>query len=201
MSDPRVLLLGTAIAETEATERAELLANAVVPNSAKYLAVAGKFEAPDQVKTFNVERGYHSAPEDLRTSAMWAGAESSGGPRFRDGYDLYCLRRILEMAEAYEVAAILRDDALSVQAFGGLTAELRARPFLTIARPVGASDGLGWSAVLFDLNSADRGFLELAWELYFSGAVYAMSPYSLNNALTVAWDAHRQIASDPELTH
>lgn len=191
MSDPRILVLGTASNVVESEEALTRLNRIVLPNASKHVATAGKFDSRAIAATLNVEAGYPAEPAVLHTLAAWAERHDPADPRFRDGYDLYCLRRLLENGAEGDLALIVREDTELERIWPDLRERIARQLFLTF--PI---DNSFFPSILFNLNDPEApAFLSIAWELYSSGSAYAMDPYSLQRALTTASDALRLQAS------
>lgn len=186
MSDPLILVLGTAADADESEHSLRLLEELQLPNAVKYVLTTGKFDARGAARTFNIEAGYPGEPAILRTLAAWA--ELPSDARARDGYDLFCLKRLLEQAGSFDLALLLRGSAIGIEAEPDLAAKMNGRHFLIFPDAADAEP----ASVLFNLSNADsRRFLDLGCELFATGAVYGLSPYSLNSALEAADDALR----------
>lgn len=181
MSDPRVLLCGPAIDAADPGRSLEMLRSVSLPNAVRYLVTAGKFDAGLSSKTFNVEVGYPREPADLQTLAAWAEVPYLEDARFRDGYDLFALRGILVKACPCDFAVLLRDTARFQEMWPALLLEIVDRPFLARG-----------SNILFNLrDERTAGVLDFAWELYITGSVYGISPYSFEVTLMTAADSLR----------
>lgn len=193
MSNPRVLLCRTALNCSEAAAGLEVLRAVQLENATKFLVTTGKFDAENVAVKFNVDAGYPADAAYLQTIAAWAEQPHSTEPRFRDGYDLFCLRRLLGKHPDFEFAVVLRDragfDEWWVESQGETGGEL----FLALA-PATAENGEAAPNVVFRLDD-DRtsDFLELAWELYATGAVFGMVDYSFDLALETAAEALRLV--------
>jgi hypothetical protein len=193
LSDPSILICGPALDAAESADRLEMLRIVPWPNAKKYVVTTGKFDAGKLAKSININAQYPPEPVYLQTLAGWVGFPDRSGPRFRDGYDLFCLRKILTKDGGFDYAILLREAIGFQDHWQNLRASVEDRIFLTFHD--GLSDASDLSAscnVLFDLR--DRRALrtlDLAWELYLTGAVYALTSYNLNHALTLAVDALR----------
>jgi hypothetical protein len=122
----------------------------------------------------------------------WAEIGGLSDPRFRDGYDLYCVRRVLGRHGPFDVAVVLRGGAASFESrWPELLKSVEGRLFVTFDGDAAAAltPGVG-SNILFDLRD-DRApaFLEAAMQLFLTGSVYGMSDYTLDRALGVALEA------------
>jgi hypothetical protein len=188
LSDPRVVLVGSAIDEAGSSASLRTLAALNLPHATRYIVTRGKFDTQNLAKTANVEAGYPSEPAQLQTLASWAECPLRKDPRFRDGYDLYCLRTILARTHEFDYALLIREQSRPQLRWPELLAAIAGTLFLTIS----SDDDIGASNLM--LNLADErasAFLDSALELYFTGAAYAISPYSFENALLTAADALR----------
>ena len=191
MPEPRILVLGAASNAVESEEALARLNRVVLPNASKHVVTAGKFDSRAIAATLNVEAGYPAEPAVLQTLAAWAEVHDPTDPRFRDGYDLYCLRRLLTNGAEGDLALILREGTELGSNWPELQERIAGRLFLTFP-----SDQSFLPSMLFNLTDPQAtAFLDLAWELYFGGSVYAMDPYCLERALTAASDALRLQAS------
>ena len=95
LSEPTILLCGPALDAEESAVSLEVLRQVALPGAAKFLVTTGKFDTEGAAKGFNVEADYPAEPAYLQTLLRWSAAGGLDDPRFRDGYDLYCLGRIL----------------------------------------------------------------------------------------------------------
>ena len=188
MSDHRVILLGPAMDADESERALERLGRIVLPTASKHVVTTGKFDARHLAATFNVEAGYPNEPARLQTLAALAETGDSQ-PRFRDGYDLYCLRRFLAKGHEGDFVVMVRDDADLTRVWPELQERIEGRLFLVISEEPNGS-------VILNLRDPQAAaLLETVLELYLSGAVYAMEPYSFSGALTAAAGTLRLQAS------
>lgn len=192
MSDPRILLCGPALDPTESANRLEMLRLVALPNATKYVVTTGKFDAQKLAKTFNINAEYPAEPAYLHTLAAWAEFPDRCEPRFRDGCDLFCLRSILAKNGDFDYAILLREAVGFQERWPNLRAGAEGKMFLSFHEGLSAASDPAAANVLFNLRDkrASR-FLDLASELYRTGAVYAMTPYSLERALMAAVDGLR----------
>jgi hypothetical protein len=187
LPDPRILVLGTASNAAQPEDVLARLDRIALPNVSKHVATAGKFDSRGIAATLNVEAGYPAEPAVLHTLAAWAERQDPADPRFRDGYDLFCFRRLLANGVEGDLGLIVRGDCELESIWPELREKLAGQLFVTFP-----SDTAHFPSIFFDLNDPEApAFLDLAWESYLSGSVYAMDPYSLQRALTAASDALR----------
>lgn len=168
-----------------------MLRRVELPGAAKFLVTTGKFDAEGVAKGFNVEADYPPEPAYLQTLLRWSETGGFADPRFRDGYDLYCLRRILARSPQFDLAVLLRRDPDGLdEAWPDLCKNVDGQLFLTFG------DG-GSPSLLVDLRDARApALLDAAWQLYVTGAVYGLDGYSLDRALDIALEA-----IEPETSH
>jgi hypothetical protein len=193
LSDPAILILATAEDAAEVPARLAKLGDVRLPNASKYLSAPGKFDAKGLAKTFNVDSGYPAAPAQLQTLHAWAELLDEPDPRFRDAYDLFCLRALIERSDPFDYAILLGDGAGVADELTKLPARLGNDLFAPLGRSTSdPSKDSARESILFDLvNERASNFLNLAWELYVTGAAYGISPYSFARVLTIAADAQR----------
>lgn len=188
MPEPRILIVGPALNAAESARSLEMLGCVNLPDATKFVVTTGKFDAAGSAKTFNVETGYPAEPPALQSLAAWAEVPHGFDPRFRDGYDLYCLRSLLAKNDGFDYAVLLRDATGFEERWPDLKAKLEGRLFLTFHPQLATAAASG--NVLFDLRDERMpGLLELALDLYLSGAGYALPAYSLESALMTAIEA------------
>lgn len=193
MSDPRILLCGPALDAVESACSLEMLQSVTLPNVTKYVVVSGKFNVNKSVKAFNVDTGYPAEPVQLQTLAAWAEVPHRDDPRFRDGYDLFCLRGILAKNGPPDIAVLLRDSLGFDELWPDLLANAQDKMFLTFSgsKPSAVVDATRQN-ILFNLQDENvHDLLDLGWDLYATGAVYGISPYSLDAAFMTAANAQR----------
>ena len=178
LSEPTILLCGPALDAAESAASLEMLRQVALPGAAKFLVTTGKFDTEGAAKAFNVEADYPAEPAYLQTLLRWSEAGGLDDRRFRDGYDLYCLRRILARHGPFDFAVLLRGDAASLEAgWPELGKEVDGRLFLTFGDEASPS-------LLVDLQDARAAaFLDTAWRFYVTGAVYGIDGYALDGAL------------------
>lgn len=159
-----------------------------LPNATKYFVAHGKFDTQHPIKTCNIEADYPAALPYLRTLARWAAHSNPSDERFRDGYDLFCLRNILAKNEGFDYAILLRGVDGFQEHWLDLRTAIQEQTFLTFAAAVvETSDTMTERNVIFDLGDRRAvGLLEQVCELYLTGAAYALSPYCLSDALATA---------------
>lgn len=186
MSDPAVLLVAPVLDEADSTASLQMLRNVGVPNATKVLVTNGKFDAQKLATTFNIETGYPPEPARLQTLAAWAEVPYRTDPRFRDGFDMFCLNKVIAKAGQFDCAVLVRDATGLQEAWADLVAELSDRLFSTFR----AEGDAGPGNILFNLVAprASR-FLDAASELYATGAGFGITPYSLTNALMTTMQA------------
>lgn len=197
MLEPRILICGTADDAGSSQASLELLETISLADAAKFVVTTGKFETRDIAAKFNVEADYPPEPAQLRTYSAWAELEGVADPRLRDGYDLFCLRRILAKHRAFSHALLLRHGGGFENGWTGLAERLGNRLFVRFGEGIDArAAGHPLCNVLFRLNdvrSAD--FLDRAWDLYASCAVYAIEEYDFEAALDAAAATLRSVAA------
>ncbi len=192
MPDPTILLCAPALDADESAAGLDVLRRVKLRGSAKFLVTTGKFDAQGDAKTVNVESDYPPEPALLQTLLRWTESDALSDPRFRDGYDLFCFRRVLSRFKKFEKAVLLRKGADALQKnWPELKTPLKGQLFVTFSDRVPArprtADNL---SLLIDLTDERwAGFLDLALELYLTGAVYGMERYSLHLALSTALKA------------
>lgn len=185
MPDPRVLICGPAINAAETAEGLEILSGISLDGATKVVVTSGKFDAEGAARTFNAESGYPAYPAQLESLSRWAGVEEWPDRRFRDGYDLINLARILRNEGEFDLAVLLRDGDGFDDRWPTLVSELETDPFLTFA----AEDGARESLLLNLRVPTTRSILDLACDFYLSGRSFALSPYSLKAVLDIATEA------------
>jgi hypothetical protein len=170
----------------------EALREVTLPGVAKFLITTGKFETDGAARAVNVEADYPGEPAYLRTLLSWAEVADRADPRFRDGYDLYCVRRILSRHGPFAFAVVLRGGGGSLESrWPELLKSIEGRLFLTFDGDASAASTPGaGSNILFDLRD-DRApaFIEAAMQLFLTGSVYGLSDYTLDRALETALEA------------
>jgi hypothetical protein len=189
LPEPAILLCGPALDAEGSAASLDLLRQVSLPNATKYLVTTGKFDAGGDAKTVNVETDYPADPPQLRSLLRWAEINDLEDGRFRDGYDLYCLRRILSRFKKFDYALVLRNGATSLPGWWPeLQASIAGRTFLTFdGQGPGAGTLSPHPSLIIDLQDARTpAFLDAAWELYRTGAVYGLEPYSIAAALDTA---------------
>lgn len=194
MFDPRILLLGPGLNDVESAASLERLHRVILPNATKYVVAPGKFDTQKWAKTFNAEAGaeYPADAPYLHTLAAWAEVRDWQDPRFRDGYDFFCLRSILSREESFDYAILLREPVLVQGRWRDLRVSADGKLFLTFSEEPTGSASPAAQNVLFNLaDPRTPAFLELLWDLFVTGVAYAMAPYSFEEALNAAADALR----------
>ena len=193
MSDPKILLCGPALDLQESAARLEMLRQITLPNATKFVVTTGKFDAKKEARTFNIEADYPTEPALLQTLAAEAVGSDLRDRRFRDGYDLFCLRRILAAHEGFDLALLLREADRFEDRWPELRSSIRNELFLTFAEQRPEGDELN-SATNLLINLRDKraaAFLDRVATVYASGAAYAMTHYSLDAALSLSWNSLR----------
>ena len=187
MSDPKLLILGPAFDPQESERSVACLDAVVLPNATKFVVTRGKFDAGAAAKTFNIDSGYPPEIAMLQTLATSAGCDHRSDPRFRDGYDLFCIRRLLDRHAGFDQLLLMRDPADLAQHWPEMLARASANMF--------AVSAAGGGNLLLNLADARSGaLLDMAWSLYRSGAAYAIQPYGLGTAMGIAREAVDAVA-------
>lgn len=186
MPDPALLILGPAFDAGESRRSAENLGRVDLSHTSKFVVTRGKFDAGTVARTFNIDTGYPAEIAQLQSLATSAGHRFRDDLRFRDGYDLFCIRRLLEKHGGFDLLLLLRDPAGLEQAWPDLSERA--------ARNLFAVDETGRNLVLNLADPLCRAFLEQAWTLYRTGAAFAIPSYDLATALATARDALDLIA-------
>lgn len=186
MSDARILIVTSAIDSHEAAAALQMLMSTNVPNSTKYLAAVGKLDSQKPIKTTNVEARYPTEPVHLQTLCAWAEVSLAADSRFRDGYDLFCLRTVLGNTDPCDYVVLLRDASDLHEHLAEIEESGPDRLFVTW--PCRHADAENF---IVKADHRMTGLLDLAWGLYESGGAYAMLPYSLDHVLTAAATTQR----------
>ena len=187
MSDRKTLVVATAIDAAEASACLAALERVNIPDAAKYVVTNGKLETRGIAKSFNIESGYPAEPPHLQTLAAWAEIPTGMDERFRDGIELFGLKVLLERAGEFDLALLLRSEIDGERGWVSATHQVRNRLFHTFQGSKSPDVLPGRWNVLFQTgDSRFAEFLDLAWELFETGAAYGVSPYRLDEVLTGA---------------
>ena len=203
-----MLLCGPALDTNESAASLDMLRQVTLSNAAKFVVTTAKFDAQDIAKSVNVQSDYPREPAYLQTILNWSEIGDLADPRFRDGYDLYCLQRILARQKRFDYAVMLRGSAPATfeARWPELQRAVEGRLFLTLdEEPAIDSTAARLPTFLIDLREAVNdfaanswgdlrdervgAFLDAAWQLYLTGAVYGLTAYSLDRALSIALDS------------
>ena len=176
MSDARILLCAPALTAGESLAGIERLRALTLPGATKFVVTTGKFDTQKEARAFNVEARYPAETAFLQTLSRWAEELEWPDARFRDGYDLFCLDRIVSENEGYGIAVLLRNG--SDVPWASLLRNLEGQLFLTSQT---AENGPNLLINLADHRA--RGFLDRTVQFYLSGRAYALEPYNLDRAL------------------
>lgn len=193
MSEPRILLCGPALDAEESAASLDMLRQVTFPNAVKFVVTTAKFDAQGVAKCVNVQSDYPAELALLETMLRWSEVGDRGDPRFRDAYDLYCLRRILARhKKGFDYAVVLRGAAANFdERWPELQRSIEGGLFLTFGDASGI-DGASAQvrSFLVDLGDDRLGaFLEAAWQLFLTGAIYGLANYSLDTAFRIALDS------------
>ena len=190
MPEPRILLCGPSPQTMAPQQALEMLQQEKLANALLCVITNGKFDTRKTAKTFNIDAGYSPEPPRLQTLAAWAGLPSPGAEQCVEGHELFALRSIIKRDGPFDYVLLQRGPTKIAERWSDLQAKIEGKLFLPVQH----------RSVLFNLRDERApGFLQQAWELYASGAVYAIADYSLKAALSVAADAvrlEREIATD-----
>jgi hypothetical protein len=190
LPDPSVLIVATALNMSEAERSLEVLKSIDLPNAVKCVAGPGKVDTRKQAKAFNIESGYPSEPAHLHTLGAWAGTESLTDECFRDGYDLFCLRRLLHDDDAFDFALLVCAPVHLHTDWSCLQAAVSDKLFLKFGAEISGESAGGRPNIAFNLrNDRSADFLDASWELFKTGAAYAIAPYSFEAILCTAQNA------------
>ena len=191
MPEPSILLCGPALNAAESAASLDLLRQVTLPSATKYLVTTGKFDSEGAAKAVNVDADYPRETPHLQSLIRWAEINDLSDMRFRDGYDLYCLRRVLARSKGSDYAVLLRNGAAAFEErWPKLQESVRGRVFLTFGRSSAARSLNPGKNLLLDLkDERAAAVLDAVWELYATGAVYGMDDYSLDLAFRTALDA------------
>jgi hypothetical protein len=171
-------------AETAAS--LELLSAISLDGATKVVVTNGKLETGGVARTFNAESGYPAYPALLETLSRWAEVENWPDRRFRDGFDLMNLGRILQKETEFDFAVLLRDGEGFEERWPALLSEMGTDPYLTFA----PDKHEGPENLLLNLRAPPtRSVLDLACDFYLSGRSFAVSPYNLKAVLDIAREA------------
>jgi hypothetical protein len=188
-----MLLCGPALDTNESAASLDMLRQVTLSNAAKFVVTTAKFDAQDIAKSVNVQADNPREPAYLQTILNWSEIGDLADPRFRDGYDLYCLQRILARQKRFDYAVMLRGSAPATfeARWPELQRAVEGRLFLTLdEEPAIDSTAARLPTFLIDLRDERVGaFLDAAWQLYLTGAVYGLTAYSLERALSIALDS------------
>ena len=187
MSDSALLILGPAFDADESARSLANLARIDLPAGTKFVVTRGKVPTDGTVKTFNIDNGYPAEIAELRTLATFAGRGFRDDPCFRDGYDLFCIRRLLERHGEFDRLLLMRDPDARAAHWPGMQARAADRLF--------ATDADDRNLLLNLAEPSCRAMIDMAWALYHSVAAHALHPYGLGTALTAASEAVELVAS------
>lgn len=183
--EPRILLLGPALSADDSAQSLEILSRVTLPNATKYVVTVGKFDAGKIAASFNIESGYPAEPSYLKSLAAWTETSDRSDPRLRDGYDLYCLRELVAKEGGnFDYVILLRETAGFEENWTDPQARVNGKTFLAFSSALSGGKGPNFLFSLRDQRAIK--ILDLALEIYFTGAAYAMKCYTLDGALTVA---------------
>lgn len=165
-----------------------MLERANLPNAIKFAVTTGKFDTGGIARTFNVEANYPAEPTILHTLACWAGTLNLHDQRFRDGYDLFCLRRVLREHTKFDLAVMLRDPSGLEDRWTEFLAHLEVHPFMAFDGEMtqDLTAGTRTNLVVDLRNEQARPLLDVVCELYEAGLAYAIADYSLERAMRLA---------------
>lgn len=188
MSEPSILICGPALNAEESAASLDLLRQITLPNAVKSLVTTGKFDVEGAAKTVNVDADYPAELAHLQSLLSWAEGSGLSDPRFRDGYDLYSLRRVLGRFKGADYAVLLRNGAAAFEErWPTLRDNISGRVFLVFGRSSASQTVNPGKNLLIDLtDERTAAVLDGAWELYATGAVYGMEDYSFDLALSTA---------------
>lgn len=185
MSDPRVLLLASALQPLDPIASLELLASVTIAGADKYVITAGKFDTLAIAKAFKIEADYPAEPAYLATLAAWT--ELPNAAAARDGIDLFCLRRILRIDESFDLAILLREGAVTEETWPEILAGLGGAPFATFHVNPAESVMMHGRNVIFNLrHERAAALLDSFWNLHATGAVYGLKSYRPERGLEAA---------------
>jgi hypothetical protein len=190
LPEPRILLCGPSPQTMAPPQALDMLKQSALPNSLLCVITNGKFDTGNAAKTFNIDAGYSPEPPRLLTFAAWAGLAARSAEQCTDGHELFALRSVIKRDGPFDYALLQRGPTKIDERWPDLKAKIEGKLFLAVQH----------RSVLFNLgDERSSDFLQRAWELYSSGAVYGMADYSLKAALSVAAEAvrlEREIATD-----
>ena len=178
MSDARILLCAPALNASESLAGLEMLRALTLSGATKFIVTTGKIETQKEARTFNVEAGYPAETALLQTLSRWAEMPERPDARFRDGYDLFCLHRIVSENKGVDIAVLLRNGSDLQARWPSLRRGLEGQLYQTSQTAETGPDLL--------INVADyraRRFLDRAVQFYLTGGAYAMEPYDLDRVL------------------
>lgn len=180
MPDRRILLCAVARTAEESSSALEMLQSLSRTAATKFLVTTGKFDTQKQARAFNIEAGYPAETALLQTLGRWADVREGQDVRFRDGFDLFCLQRILIENGGFNIAILLRSRSDFEAHWDELLESLEGRLFLTDT----TEDEPNLLINVADPRATD--FLDRAVQLYLSGRAYSLEHYDLDQALNIA---------------
>jgi hypothetical protein len=184
MPEPRVLLCGPALDLAESAASLEMLRGIAIPGAEKFVVTTGKFDTQKDARAFNVEADYPAQTAYMQTLARWAEVPEWPDRRFRDGYDLYCLQRILAANDRFDIAVLIRDGGNFSEHWPQLLEKLADSYFLVF----GAEGGP--AGLVLNLQKEGVGaFLDYGLQIFSTGRSYAIEPYDLDRVLKLAHGA------------
>ena len=184
MFEESLLICGPGLEAAESKESLQRLKEIGHAGATKVVVTTGKFETDGAAKRINVDADYPPEPAHLQTLLSWAALSDLSDSRFRDGFDLYSLRRILAKHGQADFALLLRSNAAEFnENWPKLRSSLTHNAFKCFG---GDGDPRRRNLIVNLRASRIEDALEAAWQIYFTGAVYALAPYSLDAALDAA---------------
>ena len=184
LSDRRTLVLAVEPDPSRAPACLERIAAAAISGATAYIATNGKVDTRPFAKLYNIESDYPAAPAELQTLSAWADTPIKQDECFRDALELHCLERVLSREPNIEFALLLRATWGGQRSYQSLTGECRDRLFVTFDK---STDSAARGNLLLYTGAPQfSDVLDLARELFESGAAYGISPYSLDEVLADA---------------
>lgn len=205
MSDPSLLICAAAVDSRESEAQLDALRRLSIANSSKFLVVTGKFDTRKDAQAFNVEAKYPAETAHLQTVARWADISFGPDPHFRDGYDLFCLRRVLEAQGDFGLALLWRDGMDFTEHWPKLGENIGDSLFLTFGGGKAAGGSAGPNLLVNMEHPSALSFLSRAVDFFMTGRSFAIEPYSFARSLelaaeTVALEERVKPATNPATT-
>ena len=158
----------------------EAIAGVQWPGVIRHVVTTGKFDTRRLATACNIEVGYPAETAWLATLASWGAPTDAVRMQHDNALNLFALRKIWAGGVTFDFGVIVQDGTPLPERWADVHKCLGGKCVASFGRSERPT-------IVFDMkHKLTEHMLEIACDLFTSGAVFALEPYSVVEAFAVA---------------